>query len=234
MDHKTLSNLTQASRQHLDVTLPQLSDSAQSLLNLVLQSIREKTQDRHYVLHYPGLLVDETLHINNPSGSSSIWYEQRKIGALIIEGDLTIDGDLIDDYWEQFLFLIVTGNLRLRNWLRGGMTSFIGGDLVATGYLACEYNDGGLFVGGDLQAAGYIHSRRPYPDMADLQPHQIGGRILAPRFDMSSDSLTLEDIGQAFDPDALEQDEDGNHCYSPWKILERSTAGLPVWRKQAA
>jgi hypothetical protein len=156
----------------------------------------------------------------------------KSISAFYIDGDLTIEGDLLNDSADSFPFLVVKGDLILRSWLRGGMIAFIGGSIRASGVLVCEYNDGGLFVGGDLIAeGGFIHGMEPYPDMPDVQPHQIRGDIQAKSFDSNSPNITDEQILNTFVTEVL---EDVDHCYlqyDPYKIIKRVAGGLSIWRE---
>jgi hypothetical protein len=142
-------------------------------------------------------------------------------------GDLVIDGDLIDDDWEMLPLLIVHGNLTVRNWLRGGMPSFVGGSVRAAGFIVGHYNDSALFVGGDLTASGYIPRAKPYHDFPKIAPHQIAGKINARQLDGLNASD--QELKAALVDEVLIQDEEGVGL-DERALLERSNAGFAVWR----
>lgn len=169
----------------------------------------------------------ETLHLTSYPDASALFYGDRRIRLLVWPGDLVIHADLIDDDFEMLPELVVKGNLTARNWLRGGMSAFIGGDVQVSGFVAGHYNDSALFVGGDLNASGYIHRAKPYVDLPQIFPHQIAGKVNARTFealDASDEALTSN-----FVEEALTQDEEGFYLNEK-AVIERSTAGLPVWR----
>ncbi|MBD0841517.1 leucine-rich repeat domain-containing protein [Streptomyces sp. TRM68416] len=66
----------------------------------------------------------------------------------IVDGDLTVDGDL--DWWDHSggNFLVVTGSLRARNVILAGCPNVaVRGDLEVTGGICCSYgDDGGLLT----------------------------------------------------------------------------------------
>lgn len=170
---------------------------------------------------------DESLEITSYPYASGPWYSDRGIGFLIWPGDLVIDDDLIDDAFDNFPILIVRGDLLVRNWLRGGMASFVGGNVRASGFIVGHFNDSALFVGGDLSAAGYIHREVRYADFPDLSPHQIAGRIDARQLD--ANVASDEELRAAFVDEVLTDDDEGTYI-DERAILSRSNAGLQVWR----
>lgn len=169
----------------------------------------------------------EDLEVTSYPSATSSWYDDRKIRCLLWPGDLTIEGDLLDNDFNLLPLLIVKGNLSLRNWLRGGMPAFVGGSVRAKGFIIGHYNDSALFVGGDLTAAGYIPRAKPYKDYPKVVPHQIAGKIDARKFDNTE--ATKESLQAAFVDEALTE-EDGETYLDEKAVFERSNAGLPVWR----
>lgn len=169
----------------------------------------------------------ESIEIHSYSHASGSWYADRNIRCLIWLGDLLIDGDLIDDHFEALPLLIVHGNLSVRNWLRGGMSTFVGGNVHAAGFIVGHYNDSALFVGGDLTAGGYIPRAKPYPDLPTIAPHQIAGKIDARQLDGLNASA--QELKAALVDEVLVQDEEGVGL-DERMIRERFNAGLAVWR----
>lgn len=172
----------------------------------------------------------DTVELSAYPQASGPWYADRRIQALVWMGDLVIEGDLVDDAFDTLPVLIVTGSLRVRHWLRGGMPGFVGGDVHASGFVVGHYNDAPLFVGGNLLAAGYVPRAKPYRDLPTMRPHQIAGRIEARHFDAAEASD--EALRAAFVDEVLDQDDDG--CWlDEQQVFERANAGQPVWRADA-
>ncbi|WP_338849105.1 hypothetical protein V8J88_09135 [Massilia sp. W12] len=175
----------------------------------------------------PAMRIDGDLLLTKHEKNSSHWYEARNLACLFIDGDLTVTGDLLDCDYHGLPILLVRGNMTMRNWLRGGMSTFVHGHVSAQGYIIGHYNDSALFVGGALHAQGYMPRARPYPDMQDVIPHQIQGGVFARQFDI--EGAENEDYLAAFAPEVL-GGEDGYIWLEEDLVIERQLAGLPVWR----
>lgn len=153
------------------------------------------------------------------------WVDDNGIAAIICFGNLTIEGDLLNDHPNYSPLLIVAGDLRVRNLLKGGLPLFVFGNLVASGYFVTEYNDGPLRVGGDLVAAGYMPRCRDFPEG---KGHVIAGSVRARTFDMRPPAdIARKHHRATFVPEVI---SDG--WLDPGLVLEREHAGLPVWKDQ--
>ena len=71
-------------------------------------------------------------------------------GNVVVDGDLTITGDL--DSQDESGFLVVLGNLTVDNVLSGGGQITVRGDLTARNGVHADYNHGYLWVKGNLTA----------------------------------------------------------------------------------
>ncbi len=93
---------------------------------------------------------DFVFHAGDLHLSNLYCLEQLEIGALIIEGNLTVDGsiDLNDDLME---ILVVTGNVTANNVTISGAL-LVYGDLTVSNCLLGDYNHGSTIVEGDLTA----------------------------------------------------------------------------------
>lgn len=80
------------------------------------------------------------------------WIEENNIAAIATQGDLEIDGDVVNRMLEGGPMLFVDGKLTVRNVFKGGATVIVLGDVLAGGIVVGEYNDGVLRIGGNLQA----------------------------------------------------------------------------------
>lgn len=171
---------------------------------------------------------EHSLEITSYPSASASWYADRDVVVLHWPGNLVIDGDLLDDDFNLLPVLVVRGDLVLHNWLRGGMAGFIGGSVRASGFIVGHYNDAALFVGGDLVAKGYLPCARPYADLRAVAPHQIAGRVDARRMDLLDPSE--EALRAAFVDEVLYADDQAVYL-DERAVLARSHADLPVWRE---
>lgn len=207
-----------------DLDLPSLPAEGRRLLGM----FAKRFASDHVVLPKRGHFKSD-VEVSSYSSASGPWYGDRRIRYVVWPGDLTIEGDLLDDAFDGMPLLIVHGHLTVRSWLRGGMPSFVAGSVRASGFIVGHYNDSALFVGGDLEAAGFLPRAKPYPDLPKIQPHQIAGRLGARRLDVLD--ATDAELKAALVDDVLEtgDDEDGV-ALDARAVLARHQAGLPVWR----
>ena len=205
-----------------DLRLPTLPADGNRLLQEIARRFSSDNVAYAHRHHFT-----ESIEIHSYPHASGTWYADRNIRCLIWLGDLVIDGDLIDDHFETLPLLIVHGNLSVRHWLRGGMPSFVGGNVHAAGFIVGHYNDSALFVCGDLTASGYIPRAKPYPDLPDIAPHQIAGKLNTRQLDGLNASD--QELKAAFVDEVLIQDEESVGL-DEQAILERFNADLAVWR----
>jgi hypothetical protein len=164
---------------------------------------------------------------------SNFGTKNSNIGCLVFLGDLHIDGDLLNDSQISNPLLIIHGNLFLRNWLRGGMSAFVTGNVNAKGYLLGKYEDAALFVGGSLNALGYLHRRKPYPDRPKFKPHQVFGAINAREFDVNKSKITNKLMRDTF-VDSVLADNQNELWYDEEKIMAHGVQGKSIWRVDAS
>lgn len=169
------------------------------------------------------------LRLTSYEEGTGSWYGMREVKILLWMGDLVVEGDLLDDAFDTFPMLVVHGDLVVRNWLRGGMSSFVAGSVRATGFVSTHYDDSALFVGGDLEAAGFIHHPKFFPDFPGMVIHQVAGALRARTLAVSN-SENDPDLRTLLVPEVLSFDEEiGSHWFDNAAIFERAAAGLPVW-----
>jgi len=198
----------------LKLTMPALPKDGQRYLS---QDLRGK-----YV-HFKGLKHSGDFVVGRYDLDDT-WYTQYKISAIYCEGDMVIDGDIINNKPDMFPKLIVTGDLYVRSWLRGGMPAFIGGSVFASGVLVGEYNDTPLYVVKDLHADAYLI--RPE---AEKNTHQIGGMIHARTIDLRQENARRE--LRKLLPEALVSD--GKDIgYDSHAMIQIAAEGRSVWKKK--
>jgi hypothetical protein len=169
------------------------------------------------------------LRLTSYEEASGPWYGDRGVGVLLWRGDLVVEGDLLDEAFDQWPVLVIQGDLIVRNWLRGGMAAFVGGSVRASGFVSTTYDDSALFVGGDFDATGFIHHPKTYPDFRDIVIHQVAGALSARTLALHY-SEADPDMRTIFVPEVLIFDEGMDcHWFDNQAIFQRAAAGLPVW-----
>lgn len=73
----------------------------------------------------------------------------KQTTGLIVDGDLIVDGSVINKLMEGGPFLFVTGNIKARNLIGGGAEIVIKKDALIEEFIWGHYNDGILSIRGD-------------------------------------------------------------------------------------
>ncbi|MCB1052920.1 MAG: hypothetical protein KDC71_20125, partial [Acidobacteria bacterium] len=120
------------------------------------------------------------------------WLQSHPCVGIIINGDLNINGDLINWSLNQGLTLVVLGALQVHGLYKGGAHLLVAKNLSVRDVLVAEYNDGRLLIGDDLHA----------PLVISLD-HDMGVEGLIQGSVLSSDEMDLEELlsGELFEPD---------------------------------
>ena len=163
-------------------------------------------------------IIDDDLVID-PDQS---WVKRNKICALVCFGDLTIKGNLINNDEAFWPLLVVEGNLKVCNMLKGGLPLIIWGDLTATGYIIPEYNDGPIRVGGDLNSAGYVPRCK---DRKEAKGHVVLGKVSGLVLDARND-LSADDLHRVVVPDAMNYG-----WFNLYTVFEYGREGKSIWRE---
>lgn len=95
--------------------------------------------------------------------------EPRRIGMLVVHGDLIVGG-LLEDSLDPESLIVVTGDLRAGNLITEGWLE-VQGDVVIDGCVLFEDNECSAHVLGDL-TAGLIFTKYHHVE--------VGGRVIAP------------------------------------------------------
>jgi hypothetical protein len=77
-------------------------------------------------------------------------------GTILCTGDLTIDGRIINENSDEGPFLLVGGNLKANEIIKGGARVVVLGDLSSDGVIFCDDETGALHVGGNLACKALI------------------------------------------------------------------------------
>lgn len=119
-----------------------------------------------------------------------------KTRGLIVDGNLSVDGAVINAEGSRGAMLLVTGNLKARHLVGGGSEIRILGNADIDEVLWAHYNDGGMIVGGDATAPVILN---------DDHEFEVHGRIAAEWTAGLHDSNEMNEE-DADDEDAEEED----------------------------
>jgi hypothetical protein len=84
------------------------------------------------------------------------WVKQHQVGGIVCDGDLAVNGSVINRSLEGGPLLFVAGALKVEHAIKGGAPFLVLGNLRAGGIVVGEYNDGVIRIGGDLEARAYL------------------------------------------------------------------------------
>lgn len=85
------------------------------------------------------------------------WMQRDRIAGLVVDGDMTIHGDLIDNSFDgAAAFLLARGNLGARSVTLGGAEIVVRGDLRAEGPVFSHSSAGRCEIGGSLHASHLV------------------------------------------------------------------------------
>lgn len=97
----------------------------------------------------PGSRIDGPLELDWEKD----WIREHDVAMVAVEGDLTVDGPIVNLQLESGPGLFVAGHLTCGHMKKGGSSVVVLGDLNADGHWVIgDYNDGIMGVGGNLRA----------------------------------------------------------------------------------
>lgn len=139
---------------------------------------------------------------------------QADLCAVLAEGDLTVEGAVLNLSWNGGRPFLVLGHLRADRVVKGGASLLVTGDLTADGAVVGVYNDGSAWVGGRLQAEAFITLDNDFG---------VGGAVDAVRVD--------EGQGHAFlVPEVFTRGDDGERELDWDALVGRAVERRPVVR----
>ncbi|MCH9651504.1 MAG: hypothetical protein K0U98_24975 [Deltaproteobacteria bacterium] len=130
------------------------------------------------------------------------WLRGKRIVAIDCQGDLSVDGNIVNDMLEGGPLLFVGGSLKVHNLKKGGASIIILGDLKADGWVIGEYNDGVMRIGGDLEAKAFLLLDHDGFVRGETRARELNGEeisnwqkiLVAEVFDQPEDSDSWPDV----------------------------------------
>ncbi len=191
-------------------------------------------QDGHFikgdVAVYEGdLLVDGDLVIDWDEPSTVV---QRGQSGLVINGDLTVTGSVINAELDFGPFLVVLGTLRTQNLVAGGAEIVVAGDAEVSHLVLAVYNHGRLNIAGGTRA-GLILSSDHSTEIRTTSPYWDDREDFswpAPR----AEGMPLsEHLHAAIEVENHDEDGVRFETVEPEVLIRRLQAGQPVLRDPA-
>jgi len=146
-------------------------------------------------------------------------FSDKNIVAIVAQGDLTIEGSLINDSLDGGPFLFVAGNLKAKRIDKGGAFVTILGNADVAGPVLCEYNHGSLKIAGNLKAEWLLNV-----------DHDVSVSGKTDGVSLNGDS---DDLREALVPEVF-ADDDPDTIWPECDIIrKRIAAGLPVLKKKS-
>jgi hypothetical protein len=165
----------------------------------------------------------------------------KNIAGLIVDGDLDVDGNILNGEQDFGPTLVVLGSLRARNVGLGGAAVYVAGDLVAAECVHAYYNHGYLRVRGDVRARVVVASEYFGAIDGTIAAPCYGRHHLEigrPPFEVPPDKrtvfvpevLTREDFGddETDDDDEPADDDETELVIDDGELFERLENGEPV------
>lgn len=149
------------------------------------------------------------------------WLKKNQISMVVSFGDLHVEGDIINDDEHFWPVLAVDGTLSACNIVKGGMPLLVWKNLIVSGYMVPEFNDGPLRVGENFSALGYV----PWcKDRPEGRGHVISGEFSGRMFDARNE-FKGKDLRRVFIPEVL------NHNWlNTSAVLQHGHEGKLIWR----
>lgn len=176
----------------------------------------------HRAKHHPGKIL--VLHGKTGIkgdlnlGPDAAWNSEDDITAIVVEGDLSIDGDLFNLNTHEGCLLFVTGNLQARNILNGGSPIIVLGDVLASGIIVGHHYMGVIRAGGRIAAQTVMG--------VDQELYALNG-IISLTFSWDEMVYCWEERlwDEILVPDVIEHDMPVNH-----RIFEYIKEGRSIFR----
>ncbi len=150
---------------------------------------------------------------------------EYRVDALVIEGDLELEGDLLNLEGDYGPSLLVLGRVRAQNFVHGGGVWVISGDVEVEHVILGHYNHGQCTIGGSLRAALLMR-----------EDHHLDVRGTCDAMDASAavaQRLLVDEVFDLGDFDADCEEDQMLDLMREELVIERIRQGLPVLRQEA-
>jgi hypothetical protein len=117
------------------------------------------------------------------------------IRGVIVTGNLTVNGSIVNSDMNDGAFLLVMGNVTAHNLVAGGAHMVIKGNANARDVAYGHYNDGSIQINGDLSAPIFINEDHDFGFNA-LKNNQF-------KYDFNDDDSDEDDDGNPIIPSKL-------------------------------
>jgi hypothetical protein len=135
--------------------------------------------------------------------SGPLDLDRDDVDAVIVDGDLTVAGAVVNRDSDVGVALVVMGNLRATGLIAAGSEIVVRGDLVVDGIIFGYYNHGSVTVKGATRATAII---------TEYHSFQLAGAV---------DAITIGGRGRVTEADSFSS-------YAPALVPEILTEGSPA------
>ncbi|MBD8526388.1 ankyrin repeat domain-containing protein [Pseudomarimonas arenosa] len=156
----------------------------------------------------------------------------RRVNALVIDGDIEIEGDLLNLEGDFGPSLLVLGSVRARNFVHGGAVWVIAGDADIEAVVLGHYNHGECVINGALRAALLInddHFLEVRGAREAAEPAELIARGLLPAELLEEDPYWDEDEDEGAPQLQLDAGLVLHHLARGLPVLRAADAPLGLW-----
>lgn len=121
-----------------------------------------------------------------------------KLRGLLVDGALTVDGDITSENWDGGPFLVVTGQTKVRHIIKRGAPIVFLGPLQASGSVYCEHNHGVFRAHGGMRAQALINDDHLWELREPVEGIVFDTRADDPRAFLLERFYYEEDDGEVF------------------------------------
>jgi hypothetical protein len=198
-------------------------DLKNKLSTLFNSYMYENSLKNYIFVYYEGdATIDGHLHLDIDAGwvtNDASWRESLNIAAddsieqnygvrgIIVTGDLTVNGSIINSNGNRGAFLYVLGDLKAKNLIGGGAYLSISNNAIIEGITYGHYNDGQIDITGDLSCPIFINEDH------DIQYNKL-----------INNTIFLDSNTDHF----MDSDDDGNYII-PKKLWKDLITDIVVW-----
>lgn len=146
-------------------------------------------------------------------------FSEKNVVAIVAQGDLKIEGALVNKSLDGGPFLFVAGNLEAKRIDKGGAFVNVLGNVKVSGPALCEYNHGCLMIGGDLTAEWLLNVDHDVT---------ISGKMHGLSLNGDEDDLRESLVPEVF------SDDDPDTTWPEFDLIRKRIAdGMPVLKTKS-
>lgn len=156
-------------------------------------------------------------------GADADGSPECRVDALVIEGDLELEGDLLNLEGDHGPSLLVLGRVRAQNFVHGGGVWVISGDVEVAHVILGHYNHGQCTIGGSVRGALLMREDHHLDVLGSCDAIDTSAAV--------AQRLLVDEVLDLHDFDADCEEDQMHDLIRDELVIERIRQGLPVLRQ---